>query len=133
MTQQVKNILLVDDETEFANSVSRHLRMEGFVVETAADGKLAQETIIKRSSEKSPFELVITDINMPKLSGLELLNWIKREQPRISVLVITGYGVTDYVLNSIRPELDGHSQKPITPSQMLQLIDTISKSRTGVA
>ncbi len=129
MTLPIKNILLVDDEKEFVQSVSRHLRMEGFFVETSHDGIHAQEMIHQRSTKRKPFDLVITDINMPKLGGLELLNWIKKNQTNLSVLIITGFGVTDYVKNSIRPNWDGYFQKTITPAEMLELIDSISKHR----
>lgn len=79
-------ILLVDDETSFARSLAEGLEMVGerFHVITAENGKQAVEFL-----QTAPFDLIITDLNMPVMDGFELLDYIKREQPGVRVMVMS--------------------------------------------
>lgn len=80
------DILLVDDETSFARSLAEGLEMVGehFHVITAENGKQAVEFL-----QTVPFDLIITDLNMPVMDGFKLLDYIKREQPGARVMVMS--------------------------------------------
>jgi DNA-binding NtrC family response regulator len=81
------NILLVDDEENFANTLAERLRGRSYRVEMAFDGRQALELIAQQS-----FEVILLDMNMPGLHGLEVLRRIKKIAPATQVIVITGYG-----------------------------------------
>lgn len=118
----IKRILIVDDEPEFVKTIRRHLRREGFVPESACDGKDARQKISDAARNGVPYDLVITDVIMPDVGGMELLKWIKENYPEISVVVTSGFGVTETMLETMRPELDDWCQKPLTPKRMMRLI-----------
>ena len=80
-------ILLVDDEERILNFLKSKLKASGYEVITARDG---MEGLKKLNSER--FDLVITDIVMPYVSGLGLVTTLKEKKPSIPVIAITGYG-----------------------------------------
>lgn len=125
----IKRILVVDDEKEFVNTVTRHLKRKKFIMSSANDGEDAREKIHKTTRTISPYDLVITDVIMPKLSGIELLQWIKKHHSKISVLVVSSFGDKNAVMATIRPEMDDCCQKPVTPYEMMRLIDKIDTKR----
>ena len=79
-------ILLVDDDTLVLQSLSLSLEDEDYAVTTAASGKEAVE-----HCREHPFEVVVCDIRMPEMDGIETLRAIKEIQPRVRTVVITGY------------------------------------------
>jgi DNA-binding NtrC family response regulator len=78
-------ILVIDDESEMRSALSHALTRNGFSVESAASG---MEALVK--IKKDPFSLVITDIKMPEMSGMEVLGAVKKLAPGVPVIVITG-------------------------------------------
>ncbi len=129
MEGTIRRILVVDDEVTFLKTVHRHLRRRGYVLETAQNGKSASRLIEERAQNGNPFDLVISDVVMPDMNGLELLGWIKAQYPEISVILLTGFGEGDAVGRAVRPKVDGFGSKPITPEKMLNLIGRISRHR----
>ncbi len=129
MAKFIRKILVVDDEPEFAKILKLHLKREGFFLDSASDGVKAQQKIEKSFSIGAPFDLVITDVVMPNMGGIGLLRWIKRARPKISVLIVSGFGYDDVVIENIRPGLDGYCQKPLTPQKMMALIERLDRGR----
>lgn len=84
MNKENASILIVDDEESIRNILSRRLKSEGYYCETAVDGVEALSKAAKRN-----FDLVLTDIKMPVMSGIELLSRMHTEHPDVSVLMIT--------------------------------------------
>ncbi|HEX4406243.1 MAG TPA: response regulator, partial [Polyangia bacterium] len=80
------NILLVDDEPDLRVSLGQVLRDEGHAVDMASDGEAA----IARLSARS-FDLVVSDVRLPKVDGLTLLRRVRREFPSTEVLLMTAY------------------------------------------
>jgi len=80
------NILIVDDEAEILDLIDEFLSMEGFNVQKASSGNDAIEIL-----QNYEIELVITDIRMPGMDGLELLDWIKKNDQRTEVIIMTGH------------------------------------------
>lgn len=80
-------VLVVDDEAEAARTLSRALRGFGYDVRTADTGPDAL-----RELQQSPVDLVVTDVDMPAMSGLELAEEVRRRFPRMPVLFVTGSG-----------------------------------------
>jgi len=127
--EAIKRILVVDDEEEFINTVKRHLKRQRFILHSAKDGEDACQKIDASTCDGNSYDLVITDVIMPKVSGIQLLQWIKKNHSQTSVLVVSGIGGKHLVMDSIRPELDDYCQKPLTPDQMMRLIGNIDKKR----
>jgi DNA-binding response OmpR family regulator len=129
MIEAIKRILVVDGEKEFANTVARHLKRKKFILQSAENGADAFEKIDQTTASLSQYDLVITDVIMPEVSGIELLRWIKKYHSQISVLVVSGLGNRNVVMKTIRPEMDDCCQKPVTPCEMIRLIGNINRKR----
>ncbi|HDN80190.1 MAG: hypothetical protein DRI61_02355 [Chloroflexi bacterium] len=114
-----ERILLVDDEESVRNLCKIILEQEGYEVEPVPNGYEA----IKKAREK-PFELLLTDIRMPGLDGIETTQAIREIQPEILCVVITGYGQMDLALRAIKVGVQGFLLKPFTPEE---LVNTVSK------
>lgn len=129
MKASVERILLVDDEDVFLASIRRHLRREGFDLAVARNGREASRVIEARAREGRPFDLIITDVIMPEMGGMELLQWVKAEHADISVVLLTGFGESDAIAQAVRSGHDAHGGKPITPKEIMALIQRIGRYR----
>jgi DNA-binding response OmpR family regulator len=97
MNQENASILVVDDEESIRNILSRRLKAEGYYCEAAADGA---EALSKAS--KKIFDLVLADIKMPVMSGIELLSRMQTEHPDVSVLMITAVVDTKVAVEAMK-------------------------------
>jgi two-component system, cell cycle sensor histidine kinase and response regulator CckA len=86
----VERILVVDDEPVVRRFAARILASEGYRVTEAADGQEALDLI----SSEGPLDLVLTDVMMPRLTGVELLELLSVSHPRVPVLLMSGYGAS---------------------------------------
>ena len=80
------NLMIVDDEPEIVQMLSRHFRFLGYSVDTASDG---MEALEKMTNTKT--DIVISDIMMPRMDGVELCGAIRKDYPMTRVIMITGY------------------------------------------
>ena len=128
----IQHILLVEDESELAETIKRHLKREGFSVVLAADGAVALQMIEDSALQGIPFDLVISDVVMPNMDGIELLRWIKANHPQVSVVLLSGFGDLGAVVDVVRPNMDDYFQKPLTPSDMMNLIQRVDQKRKAV-
>jgi DNA-binding response OmpR family regulator len=129
MMETIKRILVVDSEKEFANTIARHLKRKKFIMQSANNGEDAREKIHGPAGPFAQYDLVITDAILPKVSGIELVQWIQNYHSKISVLIVSGLGSQNIVKDTIRPEMDDCCQKPVTPYEMMRLIGTIDNKR----
>src|SRR5512137_1306395 len=90
-------ILIVDDEEIIRESLSFILKKEGYRVQEAANGKAALELV-----KKDSFDLVVTDLEMPEMKGVELLEQISQVSPETLVVIITAYGSIDTAIAPLR-------------------------------
>ena len=132
MPSDIKRILIVDDEPEFVKTIQRHLRRKGFSICSAFDGKMARDRIEESIAEGVPFQLVITDVLMPRMDGVELMKWIDESHPEISVLAVSGFADPILAENIIRSDRDEYCQKPFTPDKMMALLGSIEKKRRKI-
>ncbi len=102
------SILLVDDEESIRRVLSISLADDGYDVTTAADGREALQHI-----EHHAPDIVITDIKMPGISGIQLLETIKNEHPGIEVIMITGHGDMQTAIESLKKDAVDFITKPI--------------------
>jgi DNA-binding NtrC family response regulator len=100
-------LVIVDDEAEIREALSRHFRFLGYAVKTAATG---EEVLAILANER--VDVLISDIRMPGMSGVELLKAVKREYPMLHAIMITGYVNQDSVFSCMRYGADTCIFKP---------------------
>ena len=118
-------ILVVDDESEMRSALSHALTRGGFTVESAASGADALVKI-----KKDPVSLVITDIKMPEMSGMEVLGALKKISPQIPVIVITAYGS---IHNAVEAMQAGAADYLLKPFSFETLEATVKKVLASVS
>ena len=124
-------ILVVDDESVIADTLAEILRRNGYATETAYDGTSALETALL-----SPPELVITDVVLPGMSGVELAVIIKRAYPECKILLYSGQASTPELIRSSQcaPYDFALLSKPVPPRDLLALVeDRLGAGGTALA
>jgi len=116
-TGDVKSILLVDDHKPFRDSLARVLEGEGFRVMPANDGEEALNIL-----RNEFIHLILTDLKMPKMDGVELLQVAKTIRPEVEVILITGYGTVDTAVTAMKDGAFDYIQKPFKPREILKLV-----------
>ncbi len=101
-------LLIVDDEEEIRDMLSRHFRFQDIHVQTARNGKEALETM-----EKDRVDVVISDIKMPEMDGIQLLRELRRQYPMVHTIMITGYVTQENILACMRHGADNCVFKPL--------------------
>ena len=107
-------ILVVDDEQIIRDSISFILKKEGYTIEEAANGKIAYDKITEQS-----FDVVITDIEMPVMKGIELLEKVMQVSPQTHVLIITAYGSLETAIAALRSGATDYILKPLEFDELL--------------
>ena len=92
-----KKILIVDDESEMRVALETTLKREKFQLTCAEDGKQALDKM-----EDDDFDLILTDVRMPKVNGLELLRAVKERSPKTQVVMMTAYGTIDNAVEAMK-------------------------------
>jgi diguanylate cyclase (GGDEF)-like protein len=108
------HILVVDDEDSVRNVLSQVLQGDGFAVTEAANGERAMEFM-----EKEPFSLVITDIVMPEMNGLELTKKIKQFYPETQVIIITSHASLETAITALRYGAYDYLFKPFEDLELI--------------
>jgi DNA-binding NtrC family response regulator len=109
-----KRILLVDDEPSILKSFSLDFSLEGFKVRTASAGEKAIEEM-----QAGYFDLVITDLVMPGIGGMEVLQEAKKIHPDIGSIILTGYGDLSSAVEALRLGADDYLIKPCDIDELL--------------
>jgi DNA-binding NtrC family response regulator len=105
--------------------LSTVLNNEGYAVETAGNGK---EAI--KASEKSPFEVALIDVELPDMKGTELLNKLKKLQPRMIRIIITGHPTIESAMKAVNERADGYVLKPFEVTDLLEKIRRLLSEKT---
>jgi DNA-binding NtrC family response regulator len=111
-------ILVVDDELVICKSVQRILSPEGYEVETALSGQEALEKLGQES-----FDLVITDLKMPGMDGMELLAKIRERDPEMIIIMITGYSTVQTAVQAMKMGALDYIPKPFTPEELIVVVE----------
>ncbi len=112
-----KRILIVDDEPSIRKVLSAHLRRFGHEVETATDGADAI-----RQLRAEPFHLVVSDLKMPEVDGMELLGWVQEHQPGLPVILITAHGTVDTAVAALKRGAFDYVTKPFDQTELHGII-----------
>jgi CheY-like chemotaxis protein len=116
------HILVVDDEQNMLLTMQFILEVAGYRITTAEDGQEALERILKARSNGNPVELLITDIQMPRLTGMELIDELNRQEIGIPVLVITGYGDEQMITELASKGCDEYLDKPFDDEDLVERV-----------
>lgn len=115
-------ILIVDDELIMRESLAGWLERDGHVVETAASGEEALQKL-----KNSRFEILLVDIKMEGMSGLDVLKKVKESDPDAAVVMITAYGSISTAIEAMKNGADDYLLKPFDPNALGVLIDKITE------
>jgi DNA-binding NtrC family response regulator len=121
-----ENILVVDDDAEVRKTLSSILSNEGYSVETVENGKQATKI-----SEKSRFDLALIDIKLPDMDGTELLHRLKKNQPHMIKIIITGFPTLENAMETVNEGADGYVLKPFDTEKLLEMIRKHLKRETA--
>lgn len=114
------SILIVDDEQEIRDSLSEVLTDEGFLTYTAENGAVALEMM-----KEIHYDIIISDIKMPELDGVTLLQKVKEQAPDTFVILITSYGSTETAINAMRLGAIDYILKPIDFDELILRIKNV--------
>ncbi|MCY0988754.1 sigma-54 dependent transcriptional regulator [Nannocystis sp. ILAH1] len=117
-------ILIVDDEPSARSALSLLLREEGYEVQCAADGYKA----LGRTDEWRP-DIVLTDVKMPALGGIELLTRLRERLPEVAVVVMSGFGSVEGAVEAMQLGADDYLAKPLDFDQVLLTLQRIVAGR----
>ncbi len=122
----VSDILIVDDDVDIRDALSRALELEGYRVSVAANGRVAWE---KLHAEPPP-ALVLLDLMMPVMNGAELLTLLRADAQlrALPVVLVTAFGTS---AAEFAPSSEGMLSKPIDLDQLMQLVSRYCRSRTA--
>ncbi|OGW17404.1 MAG: sigma-54-dependent Fis family transcriptional regulator [Nitrospinae bacterium RIFCSPLOWO2_12_FULL_47_7] len=119
-------ILIIEDEEEMRIALTEVLIRNGYSVHTAPNGIEGLELL-----NKSPFNMVITDVKMPKISGLEVLKEIKKQSPQIPVIMITAYGTIDNAVEAMKEGAFDYILKPFSAEILDEAVLRAIRSQKG--
>ena len=111
--KRTANVLVVDDEKTVCNSCKKILTQEGYNVDTALSGEEALNKV-----KGNGFDVVIADWKMPEIDGMEVIRRIKRDNPNVIVIMITGYPSVESSIKAIRSGVSDYVAKPFTPEEL---------------
>ncbi|NLD98971.1 MAG: response regulator [Fibrobacter sp.] len=126
MRSQKLKILIVDDEPVLLRSLAFTLRRNQFSVTTSISGAEALHLIEEEYSRGGCFDLLITDIQLPEISGLELIDALKERNIEIPVIVITVYNDYSVISEIHRRKINHFLTKPFTAEDLLKEVLKIS-------
>ncbi|MEA3498147.1 MAG: hybrid sensor histidine kinase/response regulator [Campylobacterota bacterium] len=121
------NILYVEDEVQIRDEISDILKTFFKSVIVAYDGEDGLNKFTQYNKTKENIDLVITDINMPKVNGIELIQNIRKINNEISILVISAHNDTSYFLDTIKLGIDGYILKPLESDQLFISIQKVAE------
>jgi len=121
MSEQ-KKLLLVDDDDDLRYVMAEYFYENGYNIVLAADGQEGLELFSKQK-----FDIIITDVRMPRMNGLQLLKAIKTHFPSFPVILMTGFELSKNDLANIRYNADAYITKPFSMDYMKRLIENLLK------
>lgn len=117
-------ILIIDDEDIVLKSCLRILKNDTFEIDTAPSGVEGLDMALNRK-----YDIVITDLKMPKLGGMEILTTLKRDQPDVTVIIFTGFATVETAREALKNGAFDYIPKPFTPQELRDVVNNAVASR----
>jgi len=111
-------VLVIDDEVVVGNSIRKILKPRGYHVDHAETPGAAREILSER-----PVDMILLDMKIPGVKGLDLLEAIKEENPTLPVIMITGYATIETAVESIKLGASDYVAKPFTPDELHRAVE----------
>ncbi len=124
---QKKRILIVDDERNIVWSLKQALEKNGYEVETFSDGQSLHKVL-----NTTPFDLIISDLDMKPVGGLELLETVRQAMPYAPFILMTAYGSLATAVKALRLRATDYLVKPIEIKQLLNSVEKALKGPSGM-
>jgi DNA-binding NtrC family response regulator len=124
----MSSILVIDDKDSMRQMLSKTLESEGYEVETAKDG----EGGLKKAKEKR-YDLVLADLKLPKMDGLEVLSSLKELDPEVGIIMMTAYGTIESAVEAMKQGAFDFLTKPFDTDYLNVLIKRALENRRLVA
>jgi len=124
MAQHKINLLFVDDEEQFLESMRKRLEARDFNVLAVNRGEKAIET-----ARDNPVDIALVDLKMPGLNGKETLKALKQEHPWMEIVILTGHGSIDSAMGCTRGGAYSYLQKPCELDQLMEVLKDAYKKR----
>jgi DNA-binding NtrC family response regulator len=125
------SVLIIDDNRDEAECLRDSLLMEGHRVVMASDASEALD-LLRQSQGHDEFHLVVLDLVMPHVSGLELLPQIRRIDNDVAVVILTGYPTVETAADAIHHEVSAYIKKPFSIEKFREVIERVAR-RKGLA
>lgn len=121
-------VLLVDDEAEFASTLAARLNLRNFSASVVFDGESALERL-----ETEAFDLILLDVMLPGIHGIEVLRRIKEKRPELPVVLLTGQAGARDGIEGMKQGAAGYLTKPVDLGELLELVNDINRNGGGDA
>ncbi len=121
-------VLVVDDDRSVRTALSVNLRKAGFEVELATDGDEAFQKL-----RESPFDIVLSDVMMPTITGLELLGRVRDAWPLTRVIIMTGHGSVQDAVAALKAGADDYIIKPVSKDELLVILAKAMREKALLA
>jgi two-component system response regulator AtoC len=119
-----RTVLIAEDEANMRRVLSALLARDGFRTLEAADGEAALESLARE-----PVDAILTDLRMPKMNGLELLEVVRRRHPDIPVVMLTAHGTVGSAVEALKRGAFDYLTKPFDPDEIRQVMDKAVSTR----
>ncbi len=120
------NILVVDDEPVERQTLSEILRLERYHVAAVANGEAAVDYV-----RQNPVDLILLDLRMPGMSGLDVIKVINRTLPEVEIILFTAHGSMESAIEALRNRVQDYLLKPASPTQILESVARGLSRRTA--
>ncbi|GJL79237.1 MAG: hypothetical protein NPINA01_22260 [Nitrospinaceae bacterium] len=117
-------ILVIDDEDDVREVLKLHLEGAGFNVLEAENGEVGI-AILRTGDNMINVGLILCDIRMPKVNGVECVDFLKREAPGIPVVMVTGYPDTEMATSFLKKGVKDYLVKPVEKEKLLSVVEKI--------
>ncbi len=118
------NVLVVDDDKEICDFMETFLSKDGFQVTTLSHAEKAATEV-----KNGGYHLVILDLMMPKLDGIEVMRQIRKIDDDVAVVIFTGYPNLETAVESMKLEATDYLQKPFNPAEFREVIDRVRRKK----
>jgi len=123
-SSQRENILIVDDDPAQGQTLARVLEMEGFRTSVAESGHRALAEV-----DRTSFDLMLTDLKMPGMDGMELFRKVHERRPEMPVMIVTAHGTIESAIEAVREGVVDFIQKPVYADELVHRFQTLFRER----
>src|SRR5699024_5379718 len=121
--RNMTKVLIIDDDVSFCKMLATFLTKRSFEVETAFSAETAMQKL-----EEISFDIVLSDVRLPKKDGIEVLKIVKSKMPKTQVILMTGYAQVSLAVDAIKMGAFDYISKPINPQKLLEVLENALES-----